>query len=925
MSRLITIIFFLSLSTLSYGQIWQVASEKNIARKGLRGIQPASFQLATVDDTALRAILWSAPAEAEVRPNASEVRVPLMLRTGEIALFKVVEYKMMQEGLAAKYPDIKTFKAVLESDPRVTAQIDYTVHGLRAVINDRRQKTYIDHYQRDDKATKVIYTRDEYVAKDPWQCLHSDEHKGAEDGKDNGLRQGDCQLREYELSVTATGEYSNYHGATSASQSALVQSAVVTTINRVNEVYEIDLAVRFVLIDNNDDIYYYDPATDPFSGNSVALLAQNQTNTDAIIGNANYDIGHIVSTGTGGVATLSCLCDDGIKARGFTGLTMPEGDPFDIDYVSHEIGHQMGGNHTQNNACNRNDDTAIEPGSASTIMGYAGICSPNVQNNSDPYFHAISIQEMANQVILENNTDPGCQDIVTWSNTAPSITPIADKTIPQGTPFVLDAVATDGNGDVLTYNWEQMDTEVATMPPASTNTGGPTFRSLEATLDSKRYLPSIDNIVNGTSDTWEVLPTVNRNLDFRLTVRDSHMGMGGCTSEIDVALTVDGNSGPFVVNTANTDNIAYEEGESVEITWNVANTNTAPVSCSSVDILMSLDGGLTYPDTLATGVSNDGSYTVIIPVGTTVQGRFMVKCSDSYFFDINDRDFVVGDLKCVTYLSEDLPVAISSTGLDTVYSGLTIQDRGDILDMDVVGLVGTHSWMDDLSFALISPDDSEQVFWANPCQGQDDFDINLDDEAADSAYPCPPTDGLTYIPDNPLSFFDTKAISGDWQLKIIDRFDQDGGELEAWGLELCLDNYCDLTVDNATSSGTGSIVEALACAVDGDTVRIKESLPGTLINLMSAPLTITEDIVILAEKRVQLLFDLTSPAMTIVPGTTTTFIGFDIRNVDGTAINNHGNLTLRDINIIKENSPNDLTNGSMGTLQVEGNCNLSEE
>ena len=415
---------------------------------------------------------------------------------------------------------------------------------------------------------------------------------------------GDCQLRQLRLALACTGEYANFHGGTVTS----VLAAMNTSMNRVNGVYEREASITMVLVPNNDELIFLNAGSDPYTNESGgAMLGQNQQTVDAIIGSNNYDIGHVFSTGGGGIASLQSPCG-GSKARGVTGLPSPVGDPFDIDYVCHEMGHQYGGNHTQYNNCNRANVAAMEPGSASTIMGYAGICAPNIQNNSDDYFHSISLLEIANFI-----TNVNCPDIINTNNDPPTVDAGANHIIPHSTPFELIAEGNDTNNDPLTYCWEQMDNDgSAPMPPVSTNTQGPLFRTFDPTPSPSRVFPRWSNLVNNSSYDWETLPSVARNMDFNCTVRDNN-SMYGCTAEDNMRVTVDGNSGPFLVTAPNTNNITWLVGTQETVTWDVANTDQAPVNASTVDISLSFDGGYTYPMVLASGVPNTGSYTVMVP------------------------------------------------------------------------------------------------------------------------------------------------------------------------------------------------------------------------------------------------------------------------------------------------------------------------
>ncbi len=1115
--RYIGIVIFTVLSLPLFSQSWNQVDNLSIPIRGERNINPDKFITANVDDTEIKDILWSAPDELKFNPETDRpTLISVMMADGTMDEFSIVRYQMMEPGLASRYDQIRTFHGLSISNPVRRIRINYTVHGLRATITDEKGQTYIDHLQRNDKNHKIIYRRNDFSANESWACDFEQEKLSIKDDiHDDDSRSGDCVFRSYRFSMTTTGEYSNYHGAFSVANSALVMSAVVTTVDRVNDVFEQDLTMRLILIDNVDTIFYYDPATDPFSGSSSgSMISQNQTNTDAVIGSANYDLGHIVSTGGSGLASLGVICANGFKARGVTGIGTPEGDPFDIDYVAHEIGHQLGGNHTQNNSCNRNNSTAMEPGSASTIMGYAGICSPNVQNNSDAYFHAISVQEMNAEL-----TSNSCHAVISLSNVAPVANALTNKSIPHSTPFVLDVVATDGDGDVLTYNWDQMDNEVGpVMPPAGTNAQGPMFRSIFATTDSKRYFPNIAAITTGVPFQWEVLPTVNRNMDFRVTVRDNTFAPG-CTDEQDITLDVEGSAGPFLVTSQNTAT-TWLESENVTITWDVSNTDIAPVSCNNVDILISYDGGLTYPTTMLSSTLNDGSAIASVPIGITTTARIMVKCSDNVFFDINDTDITINsgspsfsintnpnsgstcddltipftlesasilgftdpitltvtdlpggataaittnpitpgnntaitidDLDglsgnftikitgvsgaitkettynltvenagvstvlsspadgstgvvteptlswnnspgatnyeyqvstltnggniifsgstsstsvvvspelslattyfwrvrstnscgvtpwsnewtfetgvCLVKNASDLPIIISSNGTPTIISSLNILDKGIVTDLNVVSLVGTHSYISDLNFTLIAPDNTSLGFWADPCNNQNNFNINFDDEALNNNYPCPPTNGGSYQPDNSLTAFDTKQIQGEWMLSVFDDFDADGGALNSWGIEICLDDYCDLTVDNSAFVDTyGTLMSALGCAVEGDTIYLESTILSS-INIGSGSIVIDESIVIIANPtdNINITSEGNAPTFIINGGKTVSLIGFVIENTDSSigVIKNNGTLTLRDINVISDIGVSSVVNSS--SLTIEGICRIEE-
>ena len=430
-----------------------------------------------------------------------------------------------------------------------------------------------------------------------------------------------------------------------------------TTVNRVVGVYEKELAVRMVLVPNNSQLIFLSgigpqPARRYINNNGDIMLHQNQFTVDSIIGNANYDIGHVVSTGGGGVAYLGVVCDNTDKARGVTGAASPVGDAFDIDYVAHEMGHQFGASHPFNGEgglCgngNRDPATAWEPGSGSTIMAYAGICGSahDLQANSDPVFHTGNYEEIRTFV-----DGTACGTRTATGNTAPVVTaPASGKTLPINTPFRLTATATDAQNDPLTYSWEELDLGSPGSPNDTQRPGDnvPLFRSFLPSTSPTRYFPRLANLLANSTVLGERLPIVTRRLTFRCTARDQHSGPAGVIGGVNfsslVTLNVSSTSGPFTLTAPNTA-VTWTGGAAQTVTWNVAGTTNAPVSCALVNVRLSLDGGLTYPTLLAQSVPNNGSVVVVAPspATTQTQARVMVEAADSYFFDISNTSFTI--------------------------------------------------------------------------------------------------------------------------------------------------------------------------------------------------------------------------------------------------------------------------------------------
>lgn len=598
--------------------------------------------------------------------------------------YEVFQTTVMHPELAAKYPTIKTFIGLSKDHPGRQIRFSISHKQFAGYIMDPTQESIL--ISQVEGNVYHAYAKSSYKkvgsASSNFTCgVKSHQSDQTVSGSQLKTPRGDINLRTYRLALACTGEYATFHGGNKPD----VLDAMVIAMSRVNGIYERDLGITMVLIPNNDEIIYLNGQSDPYTNNNGgAMLAQNQSTVDNVIGTANYDIGHVFSTGGGGIASLDSPCNPNRKARGVTGLGSPIGDPFYVDYVAHEMGHQFGGNHTQNNDCQRNNATAMEPGSASTIMGYAGICNPNVQNNSDDYFHAISLMEMTEY----SNDDVGntCAVITDTGNSQVDVSVSGTNyTLPVDTPFRLVAEGTDPDpNDVLTYCWEQMDNEAATMPPSPANIGGPAFRTFDPTESPIRYFPRIQSILNNTSPTWEVLPIVTRNMDFRCTVRDNSP-LNGTIADADVSLSFTDQAGPFRVTTQN----SFEEWvafSTVSVEWDVAGTDQAPVNCGQVDILMSLDGGLTYDVVVATDLENDGSAEVVVPNVESNDARIMVICSDNVFFDINNTDLTV---RATQFLLSPNPAIVSGCDSDIVSTEIDYSPVGNFsetVSLSVEGL-----------------------------------------------------------------------------------------------------------------------------------------------------------------------------------------------------------------------------------------------
>lgn len=645
MKKIATYILFASMVLAFNGQAkaqvggyWQDIQQSRISTLGERVIIPEKYRTLTLNTEEIKRVLYSAPQEKNIPAMISGTIINLPLPDGKTGRFRISESPVMEDALSAKYADIKTYTGQGIDDVYATIKLDITPLGFHAMILTAGNTIFIDPYAKGDILHYISYYKTDFIPKDRnFSCeTVNDIQKNNFQNGNSPLLEG--QLRTYRVAIGATGEYTIYHGGTVSAGMA----AIATALNRVNGVYEKEVSVRMILVSNNDLIVFTNAATDPYTNNNgEVMLSQNQTTCDNIIGSANYDIGHVFSTGGGGIAQLGCVCFNGYKAQGVTGLPSPTGDPFYIDYVAHEMGHQYDGNHSFNcttGSCgggNRNASTAYEPGSGSTIMAYAGICSPNnLQNNSDAYFVAKNLDEIIN---FTNGTS--CAVVTATGNLNPVVTvPAGGQTIPKSTPFVLTGSATDGNNDPLTYCWEQYDIGPAGNWNAPTG-NAPLFRSFSPITNGTRTFPKLSSLLNNAQIIGEILPTYSRNMNFVLVARDNKAGGGGVGFEY-TSYAVTASAGPFLVTSPNTA-VTLNANQPQTITWDVANTNIAPVNCANVNIKLSRDGGVTYPTVLASNTLNDGSETVMLPQDSSSTARIKVEAADNIFFDISNTNFSI--------------------------------------------------------------------------------------------------------------------------------------------------------------------------------------------------------------------------------------------------------------------------------------------
>lgn len=625
--------------------IWQ-----SMDNRSARSAEPSAREY-RVDMLALRQRLQEAALR---RPQEPPQIIHLPIPDGSIARFHIYDSPIMQAALARRFPDIRTYKVYGIDDPGASGRLDITPLGFHAMLHTSQGRVFID-------PNSSLPQNDRYSARTQGLVNGStmicgvDEHDFTRAARPAAspvpvaartAARVTGALLEYRLAVSATAEY--VAAVSPANTVAEAQAAIVTTINRVNQIYERDLGIRLVLVANNSLLIESGNNVSFSNNDPSALFVQNQAWVDSVIGNDNYDVGHVFATAGGGLAFLGSACDGANKAKGVSGIPNPADDPFDIDFVAHEIGHQFNADHSFNGTTMscltaRNPVTAFEPGSGSSIMGYAGICGvENLQLNSDATFHAGSIAQInaftasagSCAVLRPNPANPA----------DPIVATLASRTIPAHTAFMLNGSAVDADGDLLSYQWDQMDSGCPTDAVSfGTDIGSNAlFRTFPPRTSSQRDFPALGTQVRGLYDDAEVIPCNNRDLDFRLTVRDDKSGQGSA----DVRVTVVDTGDRFEITSLNGGGNTIASGDSFNVNWNDAGTARAPINCPLVNIEL-----LTFaPDyasysvhPLLLGAANDRNQTVqMLPLKSWHQrARIRVSCANNIFYDISDLDLEI--------------------------------------------------------------------------------------------------------------------------------------------------------------------------------------------------------------------------------------------------------------------------------------------
>ena len=642
----ILILLLLCLISYSYSQTnkaWKPVKQATtkLSKNVLRQSFPDDFALFELDTESIRVVLATINDKSSLTSKSGKI-IYFPNTEGNLERFEVIEHSNFDPILQNQFPQIRSYLGIGVDDKQAQIRFSMDQNGLQAMIFrvDKRNE-FIESYTEDGKIY-ALYNSSRTKGNLPFTCS-TDDHAVVNDldRGSNLLRSNSGELLTFRLAISCNGEYTQYFGGTVAGALA----AMNATMTRVNGVFEKDLAIRMNIIANNSSVIYTNPFSDPYT-TMANWNNQLQTTLTNLIGEANYDVGHMFgATGGGGNAgCIGCVCETG-KGRGITSPSdgVPSGDTFDIDYVAHELGHQFGGNHTFSQGV-EGSGVNVEPGSGSTIMGYAGITAQDVQPNSDDYFVYASIKQ-----IQDNMVGKTCPVRTTLTNNAPVTNAGLDYIIPKSTPFVLSGSAVDANGNPLTYCWEQNDTATTQTgfdsAASATKTGGPNWRSYSPVSSPKRYCPSLTSVIANQSTTQgaeiivEALSSVARTLNFVLTAKDNVLGASQTDSD-EMLVTVNQTAGPFLVTAPNT-STSWQAGTNQTVTWDVAGTTTNGVNAAYVDIYLSTDGGFNYPILLASNVPNDGTETITVPNNVGATNRVMVKGNNHIFYDISNNNFSI--------------------------------------------------------------------------------------------------------------------------------------------------------------------------------------------------------------------------------------------------------------------------------------------
>lgn len=812
MNRFLLFISFITISLIGHSQeksLWkEVNKTSDSLHKNLNSISDLDNTLFfTLNEIEFKEVLHRIQ-DKSIKDESIIISIPNS--TGTIEQFIVKESSNFAPELQAKFTDIRAYSGTGITDPHASINISISPKGIQTMIlRGDSDSEFIDPFTTDRSLYILSTSKNRIKETLPLICKTSDVAFNRElFKKNNQIKSNTGIFKTIRLALSCTGEYAAYFGGT-------VEGALAgmnATMTRVNGVFNKDLALKLEVIANNNLIIYTNANTDPYSNETEGLKTiagcsgdcpgtwnkEIQSTITSVIGEGNYDIGHLfaASGGGGDAGCVGCVCTTLAntnstpvykkgKGSAYTAPadTKPEGNTFDIDYVAHEMGHQLGANHTFSYAI-EGTGVSVEPGSGSTIMGYAGITKYDIQNHSDDYFGYASILQ-----IQDNLASKLCPKNTLLTNTPPVINAGLDYIIPKSTAFVLKGTGSDPYGNVLTYCWEQFDSTTDQTGPKSfafeAKPNGPLFVSILPSISPIRYMPMLSNVLSGQLSTnLESVSSIDRTLNFTLTGRNNAILGLGQTNTDAMVVTVNSNVGPFTITSQNNSEINWISKTQQIINWNVNNTNSLPGS-TNVNIKLSTDGGMTFPIVLASNAPNNGSAQITVPDINATNCRILVEPTANIYYAVNSNFFSITNpntSSCNTY-AFTTPFSIPES---ETYSSLTIDAPTSIEKIANINveIKFTHSYLPDVQIELVNPQGVIVKLFNSFC-GASNNKLHLKYDDSGTTLSCNVTTLQTVIPAQPLSAFNNINPEGKWTLKIRDAFSGDKGILESASITIC--------------------------------------------------------------------------------------------------------------------------------------------
>ncbi|PWA11733.1 zinc-dependent metalloprotease [Flavobacterium laiguense] len=801
MNRLLLCLGLLVVSFVGYSQERSSWTAVNYSQKQESNSELGYKLLFKLNETEFKQKLTTFHSRASV-VKAIEVAIPN--KDGKIERFVVVESSNFAPELQAQYPEIRAYSGTGITDPTASICFSVSPKGIQTmVLRGDSGSEFIEPFADDKSMYVVLTSKNRNKGTLPLTCKTVDVALNkALVKKTSALKSNNGVFKTMRLALSCTSEYTTYFGGT-------VNGALVgmnATMTRVNGIFNKDLALKLEIIANNNLVVYTDAATDPYSdaaaGSDGAWNLELQSTLTSVIGNDKYDIGHLfgASGGGGDAGCIGCICIDPSpsdqygKGSAFTSPSndKPEGDAFDIDYVAHEMGHQLGANHTFSFDV-EGTGVSVEPGSGSTIMGYAGISKGyDVQGQSDDYFAYASIKQ-----IQDNLSTKTCPVSTTMSNQTPTVSAGSDYTIPKSTPFVLKGTGSDPNGNAMTYCWEQNDSATGSQSNGNsmayaTKPNGPNFRSFLPSNSTNRYFPALSRVIAGQlSSSWESVSSIGRDLNFAFTARDNAASGSGQTNSDTMVVTVDDTKGPFVVTSQNSPDSSWVLGSGQTITWSV-NGASSLFGSANVNIKLSTDGGLTFPVFLATNKPNDGAEVVTAPMTPAKNCRIMIEPTGNIYYAVNSAPFAIGysvATSCNSYaFAVPIPIPESQTYAEKM---IVVQaTSSEVVDVNFA-LRFTHSYMSDVQIEIVSPKGTVVKLFDGSC-GATNSSLTVTYDDLGGALICGSTALQTVAPAQLLSAFNGENPQGIWTLRTRDLFVNDAGTIDTASITICSSAYTTL-------------------------------------------------------------------------------------------------------------------------------------